>query len=163
MHQSSFTGILANLAALQMPADPIFSLPAATRFRYIWGMIEHVSVPISDYEKAKKFYLAALKPLDYILQRDYPSDAAGFCEGESTSLWIVKKPKPVQPIHVAMRAPSKQAVQQFYDAALKAGGKDNGGPGFRRDYGDDYYAAFVLDPDGNNIEACYFGDKAPPE
>src|SRR5690242_5659739 len=126
-------------------------------------MIEHISVPISDYEKSKKFYLAALAPLDYVLQRDYPSDAAGFCEGESTSFWIVSKPKPVQPIHVALRAPSKEAVHQFHVAALKAGGKDNGGPGFRREYGDDYYAAFVLDPDGNNIEACYFGEKAPPQ
>jgi catechol 2,3-dioxygenase-like lactoylglutathione lyase family enzyme len=125
-------------------------------------MIEHVSVPISD-QKARQFYVAALAPLDYVLQRDYPSDAAGFCEGESTSFWIVKKPSPVQPIHVALRAPSKGAVQRFYDAALKAGGKDNGEPGFRREYGDDYYAAFVLDPDGNNIEACYFGEKAPPQ
>ena len=126
-------------------------------------MIEHVSVPISDYDKARRFYTEALAPLGYVLQRDYPSDAAGFCEGESTSFWMVRKDRPVQPIHVAMRAPSKEAVGRFYNAALKAGGKDNGGPGFRRQYGDDYYAAFVLDPDGNNIEACYFGEKAPPE
>jgi catechol 2,3-dioxygenase-like lactoylglutathione lyase family enzyme len=126
-------------------------------------MIEHVSVPISDYKKSKEFYTAALRPLDYVLQRDFPSDAAGFCEGESTSFWIVAKKKKVQPIHVAMRASSKEAVQHFHAAALKAGGKDNGRPGFRREYGDDYYAAFVLDPDGNNIEACYFGETAPPE
>ncbi|MGH7913045.1 MAG: VOC family protein [Candidatus Binataceae bacterium] len=125
-------------------------------------MIEHVSVPITDYKKSKQFYVAVLKPLDYALQRDYPGEAAGFCEGESTSFWIVAK-KRVQPIHVALRAPNKQAVHKFYDAALKTGGKDNGGPGFRRQYGDDYYAAFVLDPDGNNIEACYFGDTASSE
>ncbi len=124
-------------------------------------MIEHVSVPISDYRKSKKFYTAALKPLNYVLQRDYPTSAAGFCEGESTSFWIVEKRSKVQPIHVALRGKSKKAVEQFHAAALKAGGKDNGPPGFRLEYGDDYYAAFVLDPDGNNIEACYFGEKAP--
>lgn len=57
-------------------------------------------------------------------------------------------------------APSKEAMHQFHPAALKAGAKDNGPPGFRREYGDDYYAAFVLDFDGNNIEACDFGEKA---
>ncbi|MBV8359842.1 MAG: hypothetical protein JO189_18180 [Deltaproteobacteria bacterium] len=63
----------------------------------------------------------------------------------------------------ALRASGKEAMHQFHSAALKAGAKDNGPPGFRRQYGDDYYVAFVLDFDGNNIEACYFGEKAPPE
>ena len=126
-------------------------------------MIEHVSVPVTDYKKSKKFYVAALKPVGYVLYRDFPPDAAGFFEGGSTSFWIVEKKKKVQPIHVAVRGQSKKAVQAFHAAALKAGGKDNGKPGFRREYGDDYYAAFILDPDGNNIEACYFGEKAPPE
>ena len=126
-------------------------------------MIEHVSVPISNFKKSKDLYTTALKPLGYILQRDFAPHAAGFCEGESTSLWIVKKPSKVQPIHVAMRGKNKKAVQQFYANAMKAGAKDNGAPGFRREYGDDYYAAFVLDFDGNNIEACFFGDKAPAE
>jgi hypothetical protein len=71
-------------------------------------MIEHVSVPISDYKKSKQLYLEALKPLDYVLQSEYPSDAAGFYEGGSTSFWIVKKKKPVQPIHVALRAPKQR-------------------------------------------------------
>jgi len=71
-------------------------------------MIEHVSVPISDYKKSKQLYLEALKPLDYVLGSDYPSDAAGFYEGGHTSFWIVKKKEPVQPIHVALRAPSKE-------------------------------------------------------
>src|SRR5689334_20743687 len=83
--------------------------------------------------------------------------------GQVNELLDREKKKPVQPIHVALRAPSKEAVHQFHSAALKAGAKDNGPPGFRREYGDDYYAAFVLDFDGNNIEACYFGEKAPPE
>lgn len=123
-------------------------------------MIEHVSVPITDYKVSTKFYSAALKPLGYTLLRKYPPQAAGYCEGDSTSFWIFKKEKKVQPTHVALRGKNKKAVDDFYAKGLKAGGKDNGGPGFRLDYGDNYYAAFLLDPDGNNIEACYFGDKA---
>jgi catechol 2,3-dioxygenase-like lactoylglutathione lyase family enzyme len=125
-------------------------------------MLEHVSVPVSDFKRAKKFYVAALKPLGYKLWADYPPDAAGFAERGSASVWIsAKKAKVRHPIHVAMRGRSKKAVKDFYEAAMKAGGRDNGGPGFRLEYGDDYYAAFVYDPDGNNIEACYFGAKAP--
>lgn len=123
-------------------------------------MLEHVTVPVTDFDRAKRFYVAALGPLGYMLYRDYSPEAAGFLEGESTSLWIAKKEGKITPIHVALRGNSKKAVQEFYAAALAAGGKDNGGPGFRLDYGDDYYAAFVLDPDGNNIEACFFGEKA---
>jgi catechol 2,3-dioxygenase-like lactoylglutathione lyase family enzyme len=124
-------------------------------------MIEHVSVPVSEYKKSVKFYSSALKPLGYELLRPYPPMAAGFCEGNSTSFWLVSKKGKVQPMHVALRGKSKKAVQQFYARALKAGGRDNGKPGFRLDYGNNYYAAFALDPDGNNIEACYFGEKAP--
>ena len=124
-------------------------------------MIEHVSVPVSDYRRARRFYVAALKPLGYRLWQEYAPNAAGFVEGGSASLWISARAKRVTPIHVAMRSKSKRAVNAFHKAALEAGGEDNGGPGFRPDYGDDYYAAFVLDPDGNNIEACYFGEKAP--
>jgi predicted lactoylglutathione lyase len=124
-------------------------------------MIEHVSVPISDYKKSTAFYTAALKSLGYTLWRKYPPDAAGFCEGESTSFWLVRKKGKIQPIHVALGSKSKKAVDEFHTKAIKAGGKDNGLPGFRIDYGDNYYAAFVLDPDGNNVEACYFGAKAP--
>jgi predicted lactoylglutathione lyase len=124
-------------------------------------MIEHVSVPISDYKKSVKFYTMALKPLGYTLERKYPPEAAGFCEGDSTSFWIVLRKSKVQPIHVALRSKSKKAVEAFHAKALKAGAKDNGKPGFRTDYGNNYYAAFVLDLDGNNIEACHFGAKAP--
>jgi catechol 2,3-dioxygenase-like lactoylglutathione lyase family enzyme len=94
-------------------------------------MLEHVSVPVSQYERAKKFYTAALKPLGYRLWTEYPPEAAGFAEGGSASLWIAAKKKKVQPIHVAFRAKSKKAVQRFHEAALAHGAKDNGGPGFR--------------------------------
>jgi catechol 2,3-dioxygenase-like lactoylglutathione lyase family enzyme len=122
-------------------------------------MIEHISIPVRNYEKSKTFYTKALAPLGYQLEREFEPEAAGFSEGESTSVWIAVKEKKITPIHVALRGENKEAVQQFHAEGLKAGGKDNGKPGFRADYGDDYYAAFLLDPDGNNIEACYFGEK----
>lgn len=81
-------------------------------------------------------------------------------EGGHTSFWIGEKER-VEPTHVAFGSTSKEEVQKFHEEALTAGGNDNGAPGFRLEYGDDYYAAFALDPDGNNIEACYFGEKAP--
>ena len=124
-------------------------------------MIAHTGVSVRDYNKAKKFYQAALKPLGYTLKMDFPQwKAAGFMEGGHTSFWI-GQPKKFAPGHLAFLAKSKSAVGSFYRAALKAGAKDNGGPGFRPDYGPTYYAAFVLDKDGNNIEACYFGERAP--
>lgn len=122
-------------------------------------MIEHVVLPVSNYQKSKKFFTAALKPLGYEQTMEY-GEAAGYKEGGHTSFWIAKK-KVVPESHVAFHANSKKAVEDFYKAGLKAGGTDNGKPGFRLDYGPDYYAAFVFDPDGSNIEACYFGEKAP--
>lgn len=120
-------------------------------------MLEHVGIPVANFAKSKKFYVAALKPLGYKLTRDYSPEAAGFFEGGHTSFWISKK-KGGGTIHVAFLAKSRRAVQGFYAAALKAGGEDNGKPGRRKDYG---YAAFVYDPDGNNIEAVLFekGDE----
>lgn len=124
-------------------------------------MIEHIGLPVSNYEKAKEFYKKVLTPLGYKLTQDHPEwKAGGFFEGGHTDFWIGEKEKP-QPTHVAFGAKSKEAVQEFYKVALAAGGKDNGAPGFRLEYGPDYYAAFILDLDGSNIEACYFGEKAP--
>ena len=121
-------------------------------------MIEHVSVPVSDYTKSRDFYKKLLAPVGYELYRDMDEwKAGGYLEGESTSFWIVEKDEKITPIHVAVSAKSRKAVQQFHKAGLAAGGKDNGKAGFREEYGPDYYAAFILDPDGNNIEACYFG------
>lgn len=124
-------------------------------------MIAHISVPVKNYNKAKEFYKAVLAPAGYKMTQDHPEwEAGGFMEGGHTSFWIVQKEK-MTPIHVAVIAPSKEAVQEFYEKALAAGATDNGAPGFRTDYGPDYYAGFVLDPDGNNLEACFFGEKAP--
>jgi predicted lactoylglutathione lyase len=119
-------------------------------------MIEHVSVPVTNFAKAKEFYVATLKPLGYKLTADYSPEAAGFKESGHTSFWIVKKKGKITTTHLAFRAKNRKAVQDFHKAALKAGGKDNGKPGLRKDYSPDYYASFVLDPAGNNIEAVVF-------
>jgi len=115
-------------------------------------MLEHVSVPVKSFERSKAFYLAVLQPLGYVLQRAYPPEAAGFMEGNHTSFWISRRRK-IAKFHVAFLAKNRKEVQGFYEAAIKAGGKDNGKPGRRKGYG---YAAFVFDPDGHNIEAVHF-------
>jgi catechol 2,3-dioxygenase-like lactoylglutathione lyase family enzyme len=116
-------------------------------------MIAHTTLPVSDYPRAKRFYSAALKPLGYANNMEY-GESAGFNDGKNTDFWIDSKSK-VVPTHVAFEASSGKQVEAFHKAALAAGGKDNGGPGYR-DYWPGYYAAFVHDPDGNNIEAVWY-------
>jgi catechol 2,3-dioxygenase-like lactoylglutathione lyase family enzyme len=116
-------------------------------------MIAHTSLPVSDYPKAKAFYIATLAPLGYHNNMEF-DEAGGFNDGKNTDLWIGKVPS-VVPMHVAFQASSKTQVEAFYQAGLAAGGKDNGRPGYR-DYSPGYYAAFVFDPDGNNIEAVWY-------
>jgi len=124
-------------------------------------MIAHACITVREYKKAKKFYEKALAPLGYKMTMDVPKwKAAGYKEGGHTSFWM-SEPKRFAPSHIAFLAKSKAAVQKFHAAALKAGAKDNGAPGFRPHYGPTYYAAFVHDADGNNVEACYFGERAP--
>lgn len=117
-------------------------------------MIAHTGLPVSHYKKAKAFYKKALAPLGYKQNMEY-GEAAGFMEGGHTSFWIGKK-KRVVPGHVAFEAKSKKAVDAFYKKALAAGGKDNGKPGYRKEYWPGYYAAFVYDADGHNVEAVYY-------
>lgn len=117
-------------------------------------MIAHVTLPVSDYRQAKQFYAETLAPLGYKMNMEY-GEAAGFMEGGNTSFWIAKKER-VEPGHVAFEAKSKDEVEAFYDAAISAGAKDNGKPGYRREYWPGYYAAFILDTDGHNIEAVWF-------
>lgn len=118
------------------------------------SMIEHVSLPVSDYNNAKAFYAAALKPLGYELSMEH-GEAGGFKADGHTSFWIVKKDA-AGDNHVAFRAKDRATVEAFYNAALAAGAKDNGAPGLRPDYSPDYYAAFILDADNNNIEVVTF-------
>ena len=123
-------------------------------------MIDHVGFAVSDYARAKDFYARALAPLGYELVMEVPADqteqgypAAGFGMDRKPDFWIGGEGKLEKPVHVAIVAKGRAAVDAFYQAALAAGGKDNGAPGLRPHYHPDYYAAFVLDPDGHNIEA----------
>ena len=116
-------------------------------------MIAHTSLSITNYPKSKTFYSKALAPLGYSNNMEY-GEAAGFNDGKNTDFWISKE-ETVVPSHVAFEARNREQVQAFHEAALAAGGKNNGDPGYR-DYWPGYYAAFVLDPDGNNIEAVWY-------
>jgi catechol 2,3-dioxygenase-like lactoylglutathione lyase family enzyme len=119
-------------------------------------MISHVSIGVREVGKAGQFYDAALGALGY--KRLYDSAEAIGYGAESPQLWLMKAehPIPVNPasgLHFCLDAKKRSDVDNFHAAALKAGGKDNGKPGLRPDYGDKYYAAFVIDPQGYRIEA----------
>ena len=118
-------------------------------------MIAHTGLAVGDYKKAKEFYIKALAPLGYQNNMEY-GDAAGFMEGGHTSFWISVNPKGVVPGHVAFEVRNKEQVDEFYKVALAAGAKDNGAPGYRTEYWPGYYAAFVYDADGHNVEAVWF-------
>jgi catechol 2,3-dioxygenase-like lactoylglutathione lyase family enzyme len=124
-------------------------------------MLDHAGFPVSDYERSKAFYTRALAPLGYGLVmevREHESDApaAGFGANGKPDFWIGGEGGLQRPIHIAIVAPNRATVDGFHREAIGAGGRDNGAPGLRPHYHPDYYAAFVLDPDGHNIEAvCY--------
>ena len=119
-------------------------------------MLDHVSIGVKDIERAKTFYDAALQPLG--LTARY-ADAASLGYGASSAFfWVnqVEAPVVANPksgLHFCFTAPTRVSVDAFHAAALRAGGGDNGAPGLRSDYGANYYAAFVVDPDGYRIEA----------
>src|SRR5580704_12055814 len=122
-------------------------------------MIDHIGFPISDYERSKAFYTKALAPLGYMLvmevrQNEHDSPAAGFGANGKPDLWIGGEGGLNRAMHVAIAVNDRAAVDAFYHAALAAGGKSNGAPGLRPHYHPNYYAAFVLDPDGHNVEAA---------
>ena len=115
-------------------------------------MIDHVTANVGDFGHAKRFYGQALGPLGYSMQMEFP-DAAGFGTGKGIpDFWISSNPERGA-THVAFTAPDRAAVDAFHAAALAAGGADNGAPGIRAHYHETYYAAFVHDPYGNNLEA----------
>lgn len=120
-------------------------------------MISHISLKVNDIAKAKEFYGKALAPLGYKITKEFPEyKVAGMTSGEgNTDFWLDGNGCG-QTTHVAFGAESEEQVRAFYKAALDAGGKDNGAPGYRTDYGAGYYAAFVYDADGHNIEAMYW-------
>lgn len=121
-------------------------------------MIDHVGFPVSDYAKAKAFYLLALAPLGYTLIMEVQQDendapAAGFGANGKPDFWIGGEGGLGKPLHVAIVAKDRESVDAFYKEAMAAGGVDNGPPGLRPHYHPNYYGAFVRDPDGHNIEA----------
>ena len=129
-------------------------------------MLDHTGIVVSDLARTRRFYEAVGKPLGLGIKDMKEFFLLGRGEGQVPYLWIgTLRPSYWAPgsspslnqMHVAFIAPSKHAVDEFYTAGIAAGGRDNGAPGPRPNYGK-YYAAFVLDPDGNNIEAVYRGD-----
>jgi len=123
-------------------------------------MIDHMGFAVSNYDRAKIFYSKALAPLGYVLMLDVSAEenpsgfpAAGFGANQNPDFWIGGEGKLHHPLHVAFTAKDRGSVDAFYRAALAAGAKDNGPPGVRTRYHPNYYAAFVLDLDGHNIEA----------
>jgi catechol 2,3-dioxygenase-like lactoylglutathione lyase family enzyme len=121
-------------------------------------MIDHTGLNVSDYRKSKAFYLAALAPLGYQVVMELPSSIVpdgglGLGVPPKPDFWVAGGKPNVPPLHVAFRAENRAQVDAFYKAALAAGGRDNGPPGPRPHYHANYYGAFVLDPDGHNIEA----------
>jgi catechol 2,3-dioxygenase-like lactoylglutathione lyase family enzyme len=125
-------------------------------------MIAHVSIGAREIARARSFYDAALEPLGYTcLSADEGSLGYG---AEAPEFWVLRAEHPVPPddrsgLHFCFTAPDRASVDAFHKSALKAGGKDNGKPGLRADYGPNYYAAFAIDPDGYRIEA-WCGNKA---
>jgi len=121
--------------------------------------IDHIGLSVTDFEAAKKFYTAALAPLRMAVVMEFPANVtggfpvAGIGADGKPIFWISGGSKTTPHIHLAFRAESRAQVDAFFAATIAAGGKDNGGPGLREHYHPGYYGAFILDPDGHNIEA----------
>jgi catechol 2,3-dioxygenase-like lactoylglutathione lyase family enzyme len=122
-------------------------------------MIDHITLKVRDFDRALDFYKVALAPLGYQVLMEFPGTAGLGVDGKP-DFWIARADH-VVPTHVAFGA-DRDEVDHFHKAALAAGGTDNGAPGLRPDYHPSYYAAFVLDPDGNNVEAVCHAPPAAP-
>lgn len=115
-------------------------------------MFDHVVFGVSDYAASKAFFLKALEPLGVGVILEGPLGIEIGARGEATLCMFQTEEKPAR-LHLAFKAANRRQVEAFYRAALEAGGKDNGAPGLRPQYHANYYAAFVIGPDGHNIEA----------
>lgn len=116
-------------------------------------MIDHIGLAVSDYKKSKAFYSKALAPLEITLIVEIEGWAGFGNDPEKAEFWFGLDETVQNPMHIAFTADSRAQVDAFYEAAIKAGAKDNGKPGVREIYHPNYYSAFVIDPDGHNIEA----------
>jgi catechol 2,3-dioxygenase-like lactoylglutathione lyase family enzyme len=115
-------------------------------------MIDHVGLLVSDYQQSRAFFSRALSPFGYSILMEHEDWGGGFGRDGKPDFWIRKGQAGTQ-VHVAFASGDRATVDAFHEAAIAAGGTDNGPPGLRTHYHPSYYAAFVLDPDGNNIEA----------
>jgi catechol 2,3-dioxygenase-like lactoylglutathione lyase family enzyme len=118
-------------------------------------MYDHVGLNVSDYDVSKRFYEGTLAPLGYGVRMDFAEwKTAGFgAEDVPGHFWISEREPRTTGTHIAFQAPDRATVDSFHAAGIASGGKANGPPGIREHYHPTYYGAFVLDPDGNNVEA----------
>ena len=116
-------------------------------------MLDHVTLAVTEFERSRAFYDHALSPLGITRLYADGDSAAGYGRNGRAFFWIAQQERPASQAHVAFTAPDHQAIKMFHEAGVAHGGVDNGAPGPRPRYNDRYYAAFVFDPDGNNIEA----------
>ena len=119
-------------------------------------MFDHVTIRVKDFGKAKQFYKESLAALGFEVHHE-SADAIRLGAGKEPTVWISHDTPVTTGLHLAFASPDRRRVDAFHAAALRAGGRDNGAPGPRPDYGPNYYAAFAHDPDGNNIEAVFHG------
>jgi catechol 2,3-dioxygenase-like lactoylglutathione lyase family enzyme len=118
-------------------------------------MLDHIGLDVEDYERSRSFYEQALAPLGLQLMMEPIPGIGGFGDGRRPFFWIgTGRRSPQSGVHVAFEAEDRATVDAFHAAALDAGATDNGAPGVREIYHPNYYGAYVLDPDGNNVEAC---------
>lgn len=115
------------------------------------SLLDHLTLAVENIATSKAFYLRALEPVGIGVFLEFDR-SVGFHFGGLPSLWLFTGGPTSPPLHIAFTATSRTTVDQFYAAALDAGGRDHGAPGLRTQYHPDYYGAFVLDPDGHNIE-----------
>ncbi|GAA5445957.1 hypothetical protein Misp06_04164 [Microbulbifer sp. NBRC 101763] len=114
-------------------------------------MLDHIKIPVQDLARSSDFYRQSLTPLGYELVMEF-DNSAGFGWADKPEFWIYSSGPASGQLHIAFRAEEREVVRDFYRAALQAGGTDNGVPDVYEQYHPDYYAAYVLDPDGNNLE-----------
>lgn len=122
-------------------------------------MLHHLSLAVTDVQRAARFYDATLGALEYVRAWSFET-AIGYGRSEGKDKFAIKRceselPSPPAQFHLAFSAPDRDSVKAFHAGGLDNGGRDNGGPGLRTEYGPDYYAAYVFDPDGYNIEAVF--------
>ena len=122
-------------------------------------MIDHISTYATDYAATRAFYEAVLPTLGYDVQMEFPQMCAFGPPGRPV-FWVIEVEQAASPRHIAFTAGDREMVTHFYHAGLNHGGRDNGSPGLRPDYHEHYYGAFLLDPDGNNVEAvCHMPEE----